>query len=171
MKEYLKYETKRDEFVEYDRSYVIGETFLQGELDCARQFPIFVIRYFCHRYFWTFTGYIGIRKRHEDFNNPNSQPDFIYCMTGRFFCCGDDIGLVANFRSANTLCNHQGSRLYTVKSGNITNDVLNKLNIIEQVEFFWTDKGSHMAYIIAFNLYQTRTNMLVVLVWTVHNVR
>ena len=37
IKDYLKHKTKRDEFVEYDRSYTIGESFEQGELDCARK--------------------------------------------------------------------------------------------------------------------------------------
>ena len=37
MKKYLKDETKRDQFVEYDRSIIIGENFKQGELDCVRK--------------------------------------------------------------------------------------------------------------------------------------
>ena len=63
-------------------------------------------------------------------------------MTGRFFCCGDDVGTVGNFKSATTLCNHRGSHLYTVKNG--THGVLLGPNNIEPAEFIWTVKGSHM---------------------------
>ena len=84
---------------------------------------------------------IGIRIRPEDFNNSNAQPDFIYCMMGRFSCCGDDVGIVGNFKDAHSLCNHQGSRLFTVKSENITNDIL--YTDIKPAEFIWTDTGSH----------------------------
>ena len=48
LKEYLKYETKREEFVEYDRSFIIGGTYEHEELDCARKISIFLF----YRFFY-----------------------------------------------------------------------------------------------------------------------
>ena len=42
LKEYLKYETQRDQFVEYDRSFIIGDTYAHDELNCARNISIFL---------------------------------------------------------------------------------------------------------------------------------
>lgn len=42
LKEYLKYETKRDQFIEYDRSFVFGDTYTNGELDCSRKISDFL---------------------------------------------------------------------------------------------------------------------------------
>ena len=118
---------------------------VRGNFQFSSYLQTFIVWFSLHRVD------IGIRIRHEDFNNSNSQPDFIYCMMGRFSCCGDDVGIVGNFKDAHSLCNHQGSRLYTVKSGNITNDIL--YTDIKPAEFIWTDKGSHK-----FHTSKTRTS-------------
>ena len=88
-----------------------------------------------------------ISERRADFENPNSKPDFIYCMTGRFFCCGENIGLYGSLEDALSLCKSQGSRFYTAKSGNITNEILLGPYGVEPPEFVWTDKGSRLKLI------------------------
>ena len=81
-----------------------------------------------------------IRIRREDaYEDPNVGPDFIYCMTGRYFCCGENIGSYGRFKTALTECNHKGSRFHTVRTGNITDEVLLGQYSFAPAEFFWTD--------------------------------
>ena len=81
-----------------------------------------------------------IRMRRKDaYEDPNIGPDFIYCMTGRYFCCGENIGSYGRFKTALTECNHRGSRFHTVRTGNITNEVRLGQYSFAPAEFFWTD--------------------------------
>jgi len=59
-------------------------------------------------------------------------------MTGRYFCCGEKTGYFGHYEKALSSCNYLGSRFYTLRTGNITNDVLLG-NSFEPTEFFWTD--------------------------------
>ena len=81
-----------------------------------------------------------IRIRRKDaYEDSNVGPDFIYCMTGRYFCCGENIGSYGRFKTALTECNHRRSRFHTVRTGNITNEVLLGQHSLAPAEFFWTD--------------------------------
>ena len=83
-----------------------------------------------------FENYI---RREDAYEDSTVGPGFIFCMTGRYFCCGEKVGYFGPYKNALSSCNYLGTRVYTVRTGNITNDkVLGKYSF-EPTEFFWTD--------------------------------
>ena len=60
-------------------------------------------------------------------------------MAGRYFCCGEKVGSYGRYGTALSSCNDLGTRFYTVRNGNITNDVLIGQYNFNPAEFFWTD--------------------------------
>ena len=137
----MKYQTKRDQFVEYDRSYDIGGNFEHGELDCTRKTSHFLHRVVSRTAVEKFEN----GKRRKDlFDNPTVGPDFIYCMTGRYFCCADNVGSYGSFKAALSSCDPgiygtHSTRLHTVRTGNITNEVMHSQYNFAPAEFVWTD--------------------------------
>ena len=74
-------------------------------------------------------------------------------MTGRFSCCCcDNIGFYGSLEDALSLCHNQGSRFYTAKSGNITDETLLGPFKVEPPELIWTEKGSRLQFHMNFRI-------------------